>query len=112
MYSPVIDLFNLMTSSNDLIGALDSIHQEGRSMDEFAGFPVPRDLFDHIDKNTNTCPESYLYSVNKQNMEAFQSTSDRLAFLDASFSTFYVSLENVQILLTSFFYFKPRPSVL
>jgi len=69
---------------NDLMDSLASVHEEGRSLDESSMFPVPLDLFDHLDGAADNNPELYRLKLIESSDDHAANLKDKIAYLDVS----------------------------
>ena len=71
-----------MVYRNELIDSLAAMHEEGRSLDETSMFPVPLDLFSHLDSAADNNPELYRLKLIEQSDDHAATLNDKIAYLD------------------------------
>jgi hypothetical protein len=64
--------------------SLALVHEEGRSLDESSMFPVPLDLFDHLDGAADNNPELYRLKLIESSDDHAANLKDKIAYLDVS----------------------------
>lgn len=69
---------------NELMDSLALVHEEGRSLDESSMFPVPLDLFDHLDGAADNNPELYRLKLIESSDDHAANLKSKIAYLDVS----------------------------